>query len=327
VRLVHHDSSRAEDLAPIGVLSGSGRRLRLNRRAVGAELLVVTGAITFHYHAGFTGGRKAVLPGLASRADVLANHARTLSEGSTGGRDPRCRPGGLDGNPVHEEMEAAARLLTERLVERTGRPPFLVNTVMAEGGGLAAVFAGDLFAAFRRGTEYVDRHFRAPFGRPFDLAVASAGGDPRDRTFYQAHKAFDHASRAVRDGGAVVLAAACPDGAGPGFLDWCGHLGYEEHLAELQERFAVPGQTALALKQKLGRTSGVLLSRMRADEVRRMGLVPARTLGEAISRARKLLGGGGTERVRGCLIPHASTTLPCAGGGGGGRRRRKGPGA
>ena len=211
---------------------------------------------------------------------------------------------------MHEAIEEVARAFAAKARRR----PFLVNSVLAEDGSLAAVFAGDVFAAFARGAAYVDAHFARPIEAPFDLAIASAGGHPRDATLYQAHKAFDHASRAVRSGGVVVLAAACSRGAGTGFLDWFRHGSYEEHAEALQHRFAVPGQTALALRQKLGRVKGILVSRMPPEDVLATGLIPARRLGQGLRIARDLLEHEGgpqkTRRPRACLIPHAAVTLP-----------------
>jgi nickel-dependent lactate racemase len=203
---------------------------------------------------------------------------------------------------VHEAILEVARAF----VAGRERAPFLVNSVLAPDGSLAAVFAGDLFQAFTEGAAYVNAHFARPVRKPFDLAIASAGGHPRDATLYQAHKAFDHAARAVRDGGVVVLGAACGDGAGAGFLDWFRYESYEEHLRALERGFAVPGQTALALRQKLARVKGVLVSRLESRDVEATGLVPRRSLSAALSEARKLLAVGGETRIRACVIPHAA---------------------
>jgi nickel-dependent lactate racemase len=142
--------------------------------------------------------------------------------------------------------------------------------------------------------------------------IASAGGRPYDDTFYQAHKAFDHAARAARDGGVCVLAAACPEGAGAGLLEWFRHGSYDDHLAALRRSFTVPGQTALALRQKLLRVRGVLVSRLSPVEVRAMGLLPARTLAQGLAKARGILARAGSSATRACLIPHAGVSLPCA---------------
>jgi len=303
VRVAHHDSSDPEGLAGVGRLP-SGDELRVNRLAVEADLVILTGAIAYHYHAGFSGGRKSILPGIAARGNILANHALTLSPTSPGGRDPMCAPGSLGGNPVHEEMAAGARLF----VAAVSRPPFLVNVVLTDDGDLAAAYAGDISKAHARGCAFVESRFRVDVRRGFDVALASAGGLPRDLTFYQAHKAFDHAARAVRDGGVVVLTAECAGGPGPGFMEWFCHATYDAHLAALVDGFAVPGQTALALRQKLERVRGVLVSRIPAGTVERMGLVPARDLEEAIDLALAL--SPSPDRLEACIIPHASTVLP-----------------
>jgi nickel-dependent lactate racemase len=307
IAIAHHDSRDGSQLAELGTLP-SGATLRANRRAVEADVLVVTGAITFHYHAGFTGGRKAILPGIAACENILANHARTLGgpgADANGGRDPNCQPGRLAGNPVSEEMDGAARMLADA----RERAPFLINSVLTEDGDLAAVFAGDVHQAHRAGAAFTDERFRYVVDRPFDVAFASAGGYPRDGSFYQAHKALDHAARAVRDGGAVVLAAECRGGPGAGFLEWFDHASYGEHLSALEQSFAVPGQTALALRQKLGRIRGILVSGMETSIVERMGLIPAASLDGALNLVRETVG----SMAKACVMPHASMVLPSVG--------------
>ncbi len=287
-RVIHHDSADDSNLTEVGVLP-SGAPLRLNRTLVEADVVVLTGSVTFHYHAGFTGGRKSVLPGAASRENVLANHALILGERE---RRKECAPGVLDGNPVHEEMLAGARFL-----ERA----FIVNTVMTPGGGIARVFAGDIEHAHRAACEFVGRGFRLRADRKHDTVVASAGGWPHDRSFYQAHKAVQHAAPMVRDGGLLVLVAECAEGVGaPSMLDWMKHADSASHFAALKEKFEVPGQTALALRDVLSRIRVSIVGVMDPGEARTLGIEPARTLRDA-------LGGDGASEA--AVVPHAAVTL------------------
>jgi nickel-dependent lactate racemase len=273
-----------------------GTPVLLSRRALAADLVVLIGSIGFHYFAGFTGGRKAILPGIAAAESIRANHLRVLAEGGAG-RDPRVRPGALDGNPVHEDMdEAAARV----------DPGFLFNSVVDDGGRIVAVFAGHWRRAHRAGCDWVAerRVVAAPEPRP--IVVAAAGGHPRDLNLIQAHKALEHAQAAVAPGGVLVLAAACGDGVGdPAFASWMrrrGDLGGFERA--LRGRYEVYGQTAFALACKLARFRIVLVSRLADELARDVGLVPERDLDAALERARRLAGD-----APGWWIPNAASVL------------------
>ena len=304
VRLIHHDSRDDSQLVHVGTLP-SGRRLRINRQAASSDALILTGAVTFHYHAGFTGGRKAILPGLAAHQDVLANHALTLAGREAA--DPRpWGPGRLTGNPVAEEMEAAQRLV---------KPSYLVNTVMAGNknekeneNAIGAIFAGDPRDAHRAACAEVKARFARRIDAPADLVVASAGGFPKDINLYQAHKALDNAARACRDGGVVVLMAACAEGLGDdSFPRWLAYPDRRAHLAALREAFAVAGQTALAFREKIERLRVILVSELSDKRVRQLGLTPAATLADALEQAKDLLG---RPPGRAIVLPRGSETLP-----------------
>ncbi len=302
VRLIHHDSRDDSQLVNVGTLP-AGRRLRINRQAAAADALILTGAVTFHYHAGFTGGRKAILPGLASHEDTLANHALTLAGREAA--DPRpWGPGRLNGNPVAEEMEAAQRLVG---------PSYLVNTVMAgneKENEIGAIFVGDPRDEHRAACAEVKARFARRIDAPADLVVASAGGFPKDINLYQAHKALDNAARACRDGGVVVLVAACAEGLGDdSFPRWLAYPDRRAHLAALREAFAVAGQTALAFREKIERLRVILVSELSDERVRQLGLTPAASLADALEQAKDLLG---RRPGRAIVLPRGSETLPCS---------------
>lgn len=273
-----------------------GTPVLLSRRALEADLLVLVGSIGFHYFAGFTGGRKAILPGIAAAESIRANHLRVLGPAGAG-RDPRVRPGALDGNPVHLDMDEAAA--------RVG-PGFLINSVVGDDGRIVAAFAGHWRQAHRAGCDWVAARRAVTVTEPRPIVVASAGGHPRDLNLVQAHKALEHAQAAVAPGGALVLAAACAEGAGdPRFGAW---MRWRDDLEEFQRRlragYEVYGQTAFALACKLARFRIVLVSHLPAELALAMGLVPARDLDEGLERARRLAGRG-----PGWWIPHAGSVL------------------
>ncbi len=196
-KIVVHDSSDESTLVRIGTLP-SGGALIINRLAAEASLLVAEGFIEPHFFAGFSGGRKSVLPGVASRRTVLANHcAEFISH-------PKARTGSLDGNPIHEDMLFAAK---------AAKLAFIVNVVINAEKRIVAAFAGDCVAAHRAGTEYLSRHARIEVPEA-DIVVTGNGGYPLDQNVYQSVKGMTAGEAVCREGGVIILCASCSDGHG-----------------------------------------------------------------------------------------------------------------
>jgi len=176
----------------------SGGRLRLNRLALEADLLVSEGFIEPHFFAGYSGGRKSILPGIAARETVLANHCAEFIS------SPFARTGILEGNPIHRDMVFAAD---------QARLAFVANAVLAPGKRVVRVFAGAHRAAHEAGCAFLARHCGVDVPEA-DIAVTSNGGHPLDQNVYQAVKGMTAAEAATRDGGVIVICAACGDGHG-----------------------------------------------------------------------------------------------------------------
>jgi nickel-dependent lactate racemase len=288
---VHLHDARAGDLVEVG--RGEAGPVRLHPLWAGAAARVSFGSASFHYLAGFGGGRKTVVPGLAGRETIFACHAAALDP--QGGRRAGVEPGRLEGNPVHAALEAAAALA----------PPDLAVESLDTGSGPRWLL-GPWLEVHRQGAEWVrrSRTLRVEEARP--LVVASAGGHPRDRDLIQSHKALEHLRPALRPGGTAVLLAACEDG--------LGHEDFAEHLRlagaaavarSLARRFVVYGQTAWALKEKAESHRLVLVSRLPRQEVAAAGLLPAGGLDEALSLVRASI----PEGERGWLLPDAGACL------------------
>jgi lactate racemase len=258
------------------------------------DRVVLTGAVGFHYYAGFSGGRKAVVPGLAARATVTANHLRALRADGT--RHPSARAGRLRGNPVHLDMADGAALVG---------PHLLVNSVLADDGAIERLWVGH----WRRAHEAACRHVRATRSvkvRPRDLVVAAAGGEPTDINLIQAHKAFEAAVAAVRPQGVFVLVARCREGAGHAdFLPFFRHGSEAEMVGALRDEFRVYRQTALAWHRKAKSCRLILVSGLPASTARLVGAEPARDLEEAFRMARATLPAG----ARGWVLDHGSRWL------------------
>ena len=298
VQVMDHDSRDPQMLVDLGV-SARGTPIVLNRAVVETDLLILTGSITHHYHSGFTAGRKAVMPGVAAYDSVQANHSRLLNPEPGSGVNPNCRAGNLDGNPIHEEMLEAARKVN---------PAFLFNTVVNDQREIAAVFAGHWIEAHLAGCEFVNRHRRIPLPDGLaDLVITSAGGYPKDIEFYQAHKAVEFASYAVRDGGVIIAAVECREGLGPHEFRSHFELGSVEAIeAQLRYRYRVPGGTAMAMLRKARRAHIILVTSLPEDDVRLMRCEPAPDLDTAIAMAVEHLGGRPSTYV----LPEGNVTVP-----------------
>jgi len=291
--VVLHDPDDQDRLRELG-RTRAGTPVSVHGALRDHDRIVLTGAVGFHYYAGFSGGRKAVVPGLASRATVTANHLRALRADGT--RHPLARAGRLAGNPVHRDMVEGAALVA---------PHLLVNSVMTESGAIERLWVGH----WRKAHEAACRHVRASRSvrlRPRPLVVASAGGEPGDVNLIQAHKAFEAAIGALEPGGVFVLVARCREGEGhPDFLPAFRAEGEEAMVRILRRDFRVYGQTALSWYRKARACRLILVSGLPADTVRLLGAEPAVDLEEAFRAARGSLGAG----ARGWVLAHGSRLL------------------
>jgi lactate racemase len=292
VRTLDHDAADPARHVSFGETE-RGTPVELDRALFDYSHVVLTGAIGFHYFAGFTGGRKSVCPGLASARTIEATHLQAL-DFERGGRRAGVGTGRLDGNAVHEECERIAAECA---------PSFLVNTVTDERGQVVRVYAGDWRAAHRHAcAEYADSHsVKIPERRA--LVVASAGGSPFDINLIQAHKALEMASYACDEGGDIILAAECADGLGRAdFLKWFDAPDSRSLEARLREAYEVNGQTAWSLLTKAERFRVQLVSSLPDEDVRLMRMTPARTIEEALARV--------PDEAEGYVMPRGAAFMP-----------------
>lgn len=273
-----HDCDETEKLVNIGVLP-SGGKCEINKIAVEADLLVAEGFIEPHFFAGFSGGRKSVLPGVAGRTTVLANHCSEFIA------HQNARTGILKDNPIHEDMIWAAK--QAKLV-------FIVNVVL--NGEKEPIFAvaGDLEAAHKKGTDFI-ASLCAVKAVPADIVISTNGGYPLDQNVYQAVKGMTAAEATVKDGGVIIMLAKSNDGIGG---DHFFHqLADEPDIRKTMDTFlsrsrneTVPDQwQTQILLRILMKANVIYVSDMAADLVEKMHMTPAATLSEAITLAKKMV--------------------------------------
>jgi nickel-dependent lactate racemase len=278
----------------------AGTPVELNPGYTDARLRITVGAISFHYFAGFGGGPKLVFPGVAARHCVRANHRRALAPIPPGGLSPGCAPGAIEGNPVAEDIAAAAALC----------PAHVGVHLIASASGWRGFVGRDGLEEARR--FLIERGARGPAG-VYDVVVASAGGAPHDVDLVQSHKALIHASRYCREGGVLVLLAATSRGAGSdSFARW---LEIEE-LAELErrarEQYELNAQTAISLRNLVRRFRVVWVGSVTPEWIERAGAVAVADA-EAAWQHVERLGGIGPGAERGAVLPRATAVIPLRG--------------
>jgi nickel-dependent lactate racemase len=297
VRVMDHECDDPGKLVTLG-FTKSGIEVEINRVVAEADHVILTGTIGFHYFAGFGGGRKSVLPGVASRKSCMASHFSVLNPGEGTGKSPLATTGNLEGNPVHKAMDEACAMLA---------PLFILNTVLAPDKRIIGVFAGDWRSAHLEGCGFYSESFSFPLAAKADLVVASCGGFPKDINLIQAHKSMEYGCQALKDGGVMILLAECRDGYGNAtFFDWFRFRELTPFEARLRSHYEINGQTAYSLLQKAQRFRIILASKLPAEEVRQMQLIPAADLDEALAVAAPLLPKDYTAYV----IPDGGTVLP-----------------
>ncbi len=284
------------DTVEIGVTS-RGTPVRISRPLMEHDRIVLTGTITFHYFAGFGGGRKALVPGCAARETASATHFRIFRTDGPG-KHPLSRPGILAGNPVHEDIVEAVAMAS---------PTFLFNTLLTPQKDIFEAVSGHWQKAHEEGCARYAKVYRVPVPKRYSLVIASAGGFPKDINFIQSHKALDHAFLTAEEGGVIILLAECRDGFGSeAFFPWFRFTDAGEMETELRANYQIYGQTAHATLSKAQVCRVILVSSLRPEDVERMGMVPATSLDDALRKADALLGGLPPPLV----IPDAGFVLP-----------------
>ncbi|HEX7531049.1 MAG TPA: nickel-dependent lactate racemase [Pyrinomonadaceae bacterium] len=292
IRTIDHDAYDASQLTQLGVMD-DGTPIEVNRALKEFAKVILTGAVGFHYFAGFTGGRKSICPGLAGSETVKATHMLAL-DFERGGRRSGVGSGLLNGNAVSEACERVAALID---------PAFSINAIVDERGRSEKIFAGHWRSAHARGcADYIAGHSLLIQERR-DLVIVSCGGSPYDINMIQAHKALDMAAAACRDGGAIIFLAECRDGLGRAdFLKWFESADASALESRLRTAYEVNGQTAWALLTKSERFRVHLVTELPDEEVRRMRMIPARSLEEALATV--------SPDARGYILPRGAALLP-----------------
>lgn len=284
--------SDPDDCVHLGSTS-IGTPVDIFRPVAEADHVICLGNIEYHYFAGYSGGAKAVMPGVSTRAAIQSNHRMMV-------RDEACA-GRLEGNPIREDIEEAGQILGI---------DYILNVVLDEHKNIVYAVAGDAVKAHRAGCAFLDRLYSKKIDKRADIVLVSQGGAPKDLNLYQTQKALDNAKHAVRDGGVVILIGSCKEGLGEKtFEAWIRDAKAPQDLINrVKTDFKLGGHKAAAIAMVLEHASVYLVSELPDDLVRSCFLIPYKDAQTALQDAFMELGPDASVLA----MPYGGSTLPHA---------------
>lgn len=303
-RIVQHDAWDKENMVYLGPTS-FGHETYINRVYMEARVKILTGFIEPHFFAGFSGGPKAVLPGLADERSVLGNHDAKMvgHPKATWGVTEACPELGRRGNPIWEEMrEMAAK--TE--------PTFLLNVTLNKNKEITGVFAGNVWQAHAAGTAFARESVMVPVPQPFDIVVTTNSGYPLDLNLYQAVKGMSAAALVVKEGGSIIAAAECWDGI-PDHGEYRNILKMADSPQQLLEVIRAPGflmqdqwEAQVQAQIQLKADVYVKTSYLSDEQIREALLLPCHSIEETLAQLLERYGPEATI----CVLPEGPQTVP-----------------
>lgn len=296
VPVFQHDSRDETQLYYAGETS-NGTPVWLNKAIQRADFVITLGGILYHYFAGYGGGPKMLMPGIAGYETIRMNHKFTIDH-QTHEFHKQCREGNLQTNPVYQDLVQVLDMVPNTLSYQIALSP---------QGDIVHVATGSVLEAQHKVIPHVKKMFDVPIEKKFDIVLASAGGFPADVNLIQSHKSIHHAFQAVRQDGVIVMVAECSEGIGSStFLPYFEAGSSEKIAAQLVQDYKINGHTALSLKTKAERANIILLSSLPDDVVQRCGMIPAQNIQQAIEIAQPLL----SENSTGAILPKAYAQVP-----------------
>ncbi len=248
------------------------------------------GNVEYHYFAGYSGGAKAIMPGVSSHAAIQANHSNMVK--------PDARTGNLDTNPVRQDIDQITEFF---------KIDFIVNVVLNAKKEIIKAVSGHWKDAHREGCRFLDTLYGIEIEEPADIVVVTPGGFPKDLNLYQSQKSLDNSKHAVKEGGVVVMLASAKEGFGEHtFEDWMLNKEPAEMIEEIKRNFKLGGHKAAAIASVLLKADLHFVSDLDDDLVKKLNFIPYNTAQEAVDAAFEKQG----EDAKVLLMPAGGSTLP-----------------
>jgi nickel-dependent lactate racemase len=293
-RVVNHNPREPSNLAYVGETK-RGTPVDVNIGATRANIRILTGIIEPHQLAGYSGGVKALVPGLASVRTVTANHSLMLDE--------RVHAGNIQDNPLRDDLEEAVSLT------HSSGQNFIVNSIVNDERQIVDVVAGDEIQAHRKGVGLSREISSHRIETIADVVIASPGGYPRDINLYQSQKALGHTEQIIAHGGVAVLVAECRNGIGSKTCEeWMERDAEPAQLIQRlkNEGFNMGAHKAYQLARFMVKANLILVSKLPPELTKKMHLHTSPSMREAYREALEIAG----RDARVIVCPHAAATLP-----------------
>ncbi len=302
VKLYQHDSRNKDELVLVGTTK-LGTPVWLNKHVVDADKVIVVDGITTHLFAGFGGGRKLILPGVAGWDTVQINHCHALADHFGDGINPLTRSTALHNNPVSDDMQEAADMI---------KPCFLVHSIINSDGQITCMVGGDPYEAWLAGTKEVSRIQKVNFKEKSDVTFACAGGYPKDVSLYQGCKCYDPADFATKPGGIIIAIMEARDIMEP--PEYMGSFRFKTEAdmeKALREHFTIPFFVAFNLFCMAHKYTIYLVTKPENfDAIRKTDQIPVATVEEAWKLAQEQLAREGKTDYTINVMPHCTSIVP-----------------
>lgn len=283
-------NSTPDDTVHLGYTK-AGTPVDFSRIVVEADRRICLGNIEFHYFAGYSGGGKALMPGVSTRAAIQNNHSMMV--------DDRACAGNIKDNPVRDDIEEAAAALGI---------DFILNVVLDAHKNIVCAVAGDSVKAHREGCRFLEELYLSPIPERADIVIVSQAGAPKDLNLYQTQKALDNSKHAIKDGGIIILVGACQEGFGEDtFEEWLTQAESPKQIIDrLSEHFVLGGHKAAAIAMVMQHADIYLVSDMDPEIVKSIFMTPFSTVQEAYDAAKRKL----QKKASVIAMPYGGSTLP-----------------
>jgi nickel-dependent lactate racemase len=286
VRILDSDMSQCERIGRCK----NGTWVDIFRPALDTDRIVCIGNIEYHYFAGYSGGAKAIMPGISSRDAIQSNHANMMKPGAFSGN--------LAGNPVREDIDEVRNFI---------QIDFIVNVVLDENKEMIHASAGDVMEAHRKACLFLDSIYKTALKEQADIVIVSSGGFPKDINLYQAQKALDNARHAVKSGGIIIWCASAAEGFGEGvFETWMRTMEPAEMISRIQKEFQLGGHKAAAIAMVMEQAKIYMVCDLPDDLIRSLHMRPFPDVQAAVDKALEEKG----QDAKVYVMPVGGSTLP-----------------
>lgn len=300
VKVIDHDCKDEENLVYVGTTT-RGTPVKVNKKALDCDHIVLTGGAVFHFLAGFGGGRKYILPGITSYETIMKNHSYSLNVGLGSGSNPNVKSGKFDEtNPIHSDMLEAASFV---------RPSFILNVVVDANKKITHAFSGNYIKAHEKACEVVDAVDGVFIDKKADMVIASACGFPKDMNLYQTSKTIFNAVEAIDEGGIMIIVSECCEGYGSKATE---HIikdfdNMVDREKDVRDDYSIGTFIGYLVCEYAEKYNFILVTDMDSELLSTTNIRVVNTFDKAMELAYKIKG---RKDLKTYMMPYGANTLP-----------------